>query len=413
MSDELFQIIESFPTGNRTQVVMKEFSESMVSFCDSGRATMDDMVTALTEMGGRWIRDAPKTYLQAFIRAIDPDIPPQEVPTTNPARVDWILSRLRDYRSLVSTGSNDSRQAMGDTPRNSPPGALSVEDRLMKAIEGKLLAKFDKLAAKISGSVAQHTPEVRGHPLPGGQGRSYRDLRDFASSARRGLGAPSEAQSVDGDDYSFLWTAGDHVPRQMGQDYKHGPEANAGVRMSASNRAFGQRQAVGWDSHTRATGQNPEPSVSTVHRLHTVDGTHPDYTYDSMMRSILGAHDSVRAMVETKKWPHNQFNLRREATTVAVCLDLLRQANYKDAKEVLARRLQAVFQASEQKGSWKVARHLESRLASSVSKVISPAHLKHAWQMEKLRRSVDGFSNKDDSDSDTNGARGGNSRRGQ
>ena len=97
--------------------------------------------------------------------------------------------------------------------------------------------------------------------------------------------------------------------------------------------------------------------------------------------------------------------MRREATTLAVVLDLLDQGRLNDLEEVLVRRLTALEIADSKGGrkdAWKLARHFESALTTDRI-VVDPAAMRHARKCLKLDRVGDRSSS--DSDTEPRGGR--------
>lgn len=92
--------------------------------------------------------------------------------------------------------------------------------------------------------------------------------------------------------------------------------------------------------------------------------------------------------------------MRREATTLAVVLDLLNQDRLDDLEEVVVRRLTALEIADShggRKNAWKLARHFESALTTDRI-VVDPAAMRHARKCLKLDRAGDHSSSDSDAE---------------
>ena len=97
------------------------------------------------------------------------------------------------------------------------------------------------------------------------------------------------------------------------------------------------------------------------------------------------------------QWKQNAN--RREAANLACILDYLVQGDTKDAMEVLVSRLQAVIHADD-KGSWQVARHLESMVTQDMGSFVAAAPLRAAIRTANLYDRASVYERKEPEDPD-------------
>ena len=136
-------------------------------------------------------------------------------------------------------------------------------------------------------------------------------------------------------------------------------------------------------------------------RIHAAEG--PEFLRETFWSDTLNRFNSVRSRVDHANWTGDK--MRREATTLAVVLDLLDQGRLNDLEEVLVRRLTALEIADSKGGrkdAWKLARHFESALTTDRI-VVDPAAMRHARKCLKLDRVGDRSSS--DSDTEPRGGR--------
>lgn len=164
----------------------------------------------------------------------------------------------------------------------------------------------------------------------------------------------------------------------------------------------------------RSVPQAPQPAAPTPHsvpywvdpraqqpqqpfylapprRLHASGGDEKsEYAQDNFFAMTLGptGFQNIRARVDSITW--KQERNKKEATTLAVALDLLpRDGSVRDATEVLVRRLQALLCADEA-GHWRVATFLESAMTAPLASAISPDQLKEAQRAARLHQATRG-----------------------
>jgi hypothetical protein len=115
---------------------------------------------------------------------------------------------------------------------------------------------------------------------------------------------------------------------------------------------------------------------------HNPAGSAYEYTYHNFMEKLTGSDNVMDYVRKTES--HFRTDVHgveterdyRESTTLAAVLDQLEAGNFLDAREVLARRLKALWQKNQfpkdVKGPWKKACFYESRLTKTGDDLLSP-----------------------------------------
>lgn len=118
-------------------------------------------------------------------------------------------------------------------------------------------------------------------------------------------------------------------------------------------------------------------------RIHSADGD--DYMVGDIIAETHRRFSCLKMRTDNNPWQN--YRNKREATTLAVVIDLILDNRETDALEVLGRRWSALKLADANNGEWRVAKEIESALTTD-SGGIPVAHLRSAMKNAKLRRAV-------------------------
>ena len=151
--------------------------------------------------------------------------------------------------------------------------------------------------------------------------------------------------------------------------------------------------------------QSP-PQQRDQKRRHTAEGE--DYSASTFWEDTFNRYASARARVDAGSWT-GRDQMKREAITLAVSLDLLARGHFVDAQEVLVRRLTALEIAAARggrKAAWKLAANFESAMTAE-RVMVDPSAMRHALKRMKMERAGRMDSSSDsDSDAPKKGRRG-------
>jgi hypothetical protein len=118
-------------------------------------------------------------------------------------------------------------------------------------------------------------------------------------------------------------------------------------------------------------------------RKHVASGK--EFAAPPYLNRLAGRRETLRNVAATKTFRRRKN--KYEAQTLSTALDAIREGRLQDAVEVLGRRLSAVYYA-DSKGSWAVARKMESLLVSE-SVLVSTAMVQSALKQTKLANQCD------------------------
>ena len=344
----------------------------------------------LAELGGDFLTSLSAQDIQKFLVryniAYEDDLASASEGSLRAELMGWLVPPDESGAPLGAVGRKDSTSHTVDS---SIPG--KTNDPLSRVLEK--LESFSSRLSALEGCKASEPPDDSSGWLE----QLTRDAHDAVSQSGFHLGATKGSRS---SDFSFRNRSASTFPPRLSNRGRSAGRSGVPVRgpRDARNTSAGRfqysRDRRGIDrSHFQRDG---------VRRMHAAEG--PEFLKETFWDDTLNRFSSVRSRVDHANWSSDK--MRREATTLAVVLDLLDQDRFE------VRRLTALEIADSRGGrkdAWKLARHFESALTTDRI-VVDPAAMRHARKCLRLDKAGDRSSSDSDAEPQAGRQTGGRGR---
>lgn len=365
---------------------------------DGRRAPVEDDIarSQLAELGGDFLTSLSAQDIQKFLVryniAYEDDLASASEGSLRAELMGWLVPPDESGAPLGAVGRKDSTSHTGDS---SIPG--KTNDPLSRVLEK--LESFSSRLSALEGCKASEPPDDSSGWLE----QLTRDAHDAVSESGFHLGAAKGSRS---SDFSFRNRSASTLPPRVSNRGRSAGRSGVPVRepRGARNPSAGHFQY----SRDRRGVDRSRFQRDGVRRMHAAEG--PEFLKETFWIDTLNRFSSVRSRVDHANWSSDK--MRREATTLAVVLDLLEQDRLDDLEEVVVRRLTALEVADSRGGrkdAWKLARHFESALTTDRI-VVDPGAMRHARKCLKLDKAGDRSSSDSDAEPQAGRQTGGRGR---